>query len=577
MEFKAFAEHLESIAGVDSRLAKTSRVTNLLRETGGDETTLLFLQGRIYPAYAEEDVGMASKLVAKSIAASTGHSETEITDAWRERGDLGEVAQAKSLEQQQMTLFSETYTVQDVHQTFKDIAKTTGDGSIQTKIQLLAKLLNQTEGVTAKYIVRLALQDLRIGIGEGTLRDAIAWSFVEEANPNYDEETESINPESREAYQATIDAVQNSLDKTNDFYGTVQTAKNGLETLRAVTVTPGKPVKSMLAQRAKTLEEGFERAGKPCAFEYKYDGMRMQIHKTPEAFHIYTRSLEDVTEQFPEVKEAVYTHVDAATIVLDCEAVGYDAETERYMPFQHISQRIKRKYDIQRLSQELPVEIQVFDVFYQDGSEVLEKPYKERRKIIEKHVENAPKKIHPSKQRVTSSLEEAQAFFNDAKTDGQEGLIIKNVDSPYQPGNRVGHMLKYKATMDDVDGVIVKAEWGQGKRSGWLTSFTIAVRNEDEYDTVGKVATGLKEKPEEGFSFKELTEALQPNIVEQDGRNVEIAPKHVISVRFEEIQESPAYTSGYALRFPRFVAYRPDRSPQSATTLEEIEAQYESQ
>jgi DNA ligase-1 len=344
----------------------------------------------------------------------------------------------------------------------------------------------------------------------------------------------------------------------------------------------------MLAQRSKTLDDAFDTVGRPAAFEYKYDGIRMQIHYD-NSVHIFTRSLEDVTDQFPEVKEYVEEHVldseqfrdlpgeGNPSFVLDAEAVSYNAETKEYEPFQTISQRIKRKYNIEEHRRKHPVEVNVFDILYLNDEEYVDEPYEDRRELIESIISAEQYRMRLADQHVTDENEEAQSFFTEATERGNEGLIVKNLDGQYKPGSRVGYMLKYKATMDDLDLVIVGAEWGEGKRSGWLTSYKVACRDGDDYKTVGRVATGLKEKPEEGLSFGEMTELLEPLVVEEDGREVTVSPEVVIEVRFEEIQESPDYESGYALRFPRVISLREDRSPENSTTKEEVQAMFQQQ
>lgn len=591
MEFEVFAEYLADIEAKESRLYKTWHTSKLLKDISDDELhiVLLLLQSRIFPPYDERDVGLASKSVAKALAKATGHPEDEVTEAWKKQGDLGIVAEQLTENRHQQTLFNDSFTVKDVYETFVDIAESAGDGSEERKFDLYGKLITQLDGAAARYATRLAIQDLRVGIGEGTIRDAIAWAFLDEAKPNYDEGNQSIDPEDREVYEAAIEAVQSAVDKTNDFSYAANQAKKNLANLQSVSITPGKPVKVMLAQRSESLEDAFETVGRPAAFEYKYDGMRMQIHYKDGDIHIFTRSLEDVTKQFPEVKSYLEEHIldyaafqerldgDQPSFVLDAEAVSYNADTNEYEPFQTISKRIKRKYDIEKHRQEHPVEVNVFDILYLNGEELVDQPYRDRRETIDEIIEAERYRLCLADQITTNDVSDAEAFFQDALNRGDEGLMVKNIDGQYKPGSRVGYMLKYKSTMDDLDLVIVGAEWGQGKRSGWLTSYLIACRDGDEYETIGRVATGLKEKPEEGLSFKEMTELLQPHIVGEDGREVAVSPKVVIKVRFEEIQSSPDYESGYALRFPRVVGLRSDRSPEDSTTKQEIKNMYEKQ
>jgi len=332
----------------------------------------------------------------------------------------------------------------------------------------------------------------------------------------------------------------------------------------------------MLAQKVLSVKEAFKSVGKPAILEYKYDGFRMQIHKSSE-IKIFTRRLEDVTLQFPEVKEFVEKNIKADSCIIDCEAVGYNPETNTYTSFQNISQRIKRKYKIEELSIKLPVELNVFDLIYLDGEDYLSVPFLERRKKLESIIVEVPKKIVLSKKIITENEEEAETFFKKSIALGNEGLMFKNMHAFYKPGARVGSMVKYKSVMDPLDLVIIGAEWGEGKRSGWLTSFSIACVSDSEFLELGRVGTGLKEKKEEGLSFQELTELLKPLIIEEKGKDVKVKPEIVVSILFEEIQKSPSYNSGYALRFPRFTILRQDKNVDDVLNIEELEDIYYNQ
>src|SRR3989344_8222533 len=317
----------------------------------------------------------------------------------------------------------------------------------------------------------------------------------------------------------------------------------------------------MLFQKAHDIEDAFERVGKPCAFEYKYDGFRLQIHKKSGKITLYTRHLENVTKQFPEVVKYAETHIDADNFILEGEAVGFDPKTKKYKPFQFVSQRIKRKHDIEELSKKLPVELNIFEVIYLNGKNCIKEPYEKRREMIEKIIKEEKWKIIIAKQIVTSSEKDAKKFYEEALANGQEGTMAKNMKGIYKPGSRVGFGVKIKPTMDTLDLVIVGAQWGEGKRSKWLSSFTIACLDEDtgEYVELGNVGTGIKELEGEGVTFDQLTKLLQPLIIEDKGKTVKVTPKIVVEVDYEEIQKSPTNSSGYALRFPRVVNLREDK------------------
>jgi len=336
----------------------------------------------------------------------------------------------------------------------------------------------------------------------------------------------------------------------------------------------------MLAQKAKTIKEGFEMVGKPCAVEYKYDGFRLLIHKKGSEVILFTRRLENVTKQFPEVVDYIKKYVKGNSFILDSEAVGFNKKTKEYTSFQHISQRIKRKYDIEKRREECPVEVNVFDILYYNGNSMLDEPFSKRTEIIKKIVSNQKYKIVTSKQIITGDEKKAEEFFKKALKDHQEGVMMKSLDAYYKPGSRVGYMIKVKPEERDLDLVIVGAEYGTGKRSGWFSSFILACREGNRFLEIGKMGTGIKEKSAEevgGVSFNELTKMLKPLIIEEHGKEVKFKPKIVVSITYQEIQRSPTYSSGFALRFPRFTALRPDRMADDASTLKEVEKDFENQ
>jgi DNA ligase-1 len=285
--------------------------------------------------------------------------------------------------------------------------------------------------------------------------------------------------------------------------------------------------------------------------------------------------MENVTRQFPDVVKLVQDNVKAKECILDAEAVGLTKDG-KYLPFQQMSQRIKRKYDIEKTAKELPVCVCVFDILEKDGEPLVQTPFQERHKIIEQTI-NVTTYIKPAEQLITDDEKEATAFYEKSLKAGNEGVMMKRLDSVYKPGSRVGFGVKVKPVMETLDCVIVGAEWGEGKRSKWLASFTLAIKDGDEFLEIGKMGTGIKEKPEEGLSFGEMTEMLKPLVIEEKGKGVKTKPKIVVEINYEEIQKSPTYASGYALRFPRLVRLREDRGPNDVADLKEVENLYKGQ
>ena len=520
---------------------------------------MYLLQGDIYPEYDEKKIGISNQLAIKAISKATGTDSKKVVQEWKAIGDLGLVAEKFTLHKKQSTLHSHLLTTEKVLENFRKLPELEGKGTVNKKIGLITELLTSASPIEAKYLVRTLIGDLRIGVQESTIKESLSSAFF-----NKDKES------SRK--------IQDAIDKSNDVALIFDIAKKGkIKELEKVSLEVGKPIKAMLPKKVTTIKEGFKEVGKPCIIEYKYDGFRTIIHKQGDKILLFTRSLENVTKQFPEIVEYIKKYVKGNSFIIDSEAVGYDKKTKEYKPFQHISQRIKRKYNIEKLQKELPVEVNVFDILYYKGKSLLKEPFEKRTAIVRKIVENHPYKIICSKQITTSDEKKAKEFYKEALKDNQEGIMMKNMKSSYRPGRRVGNMVKMKPEEKDLDLVITGAEYGTGKRSGWLSSFILSCREEEKYLEIGKVGTGIKEKKEQGISFEELTKLLKPLITKEKGKDVKIKPKIVVTVTYQEIQKSPNYNSGFALRFPRFTALRPDKPLSEIASLKEIEKDFEKQ
>ncbi len=633
MKYSELVDVYEKLQGTTKRLEKTHFIAKLLSTTDADnlQRIMLLLEGRIYPAWDEREAGVASQMMIKAINAATGISANEIESDWKKTGDLGKTAEILITKKKQATLHKEELTVEKVFDNLRKLSAIKGAGSVDRKAQLIAELLAQAKPKEARYIVRTILQQLRVGTGSGTIRDAIAWAYFPKvvgvffkckcgewmpaaekclncgseietkyaiAAENFKEKnTLSIKSASdlknlqrydfiiaedentaREAYNHIMEKVQRAYDMTNDFaVVALKAKKRELKDDEEAEIEIGKPIKAMLALKVDTIAEGFEKAGKPLQAEFKFDGFRVQISKKGKDIRIFTRRLENVTRQFPDIAESVRSNVRGDNFILDAEAVGYDKRTNRYLPFQSISQRIKRKYDIEKMAEQFPVEVNVFDIIAYEGKSLINAPFEERRKLIEKIIMAEKRKLLPATAIITDSEERIEKLFEEAKEKGNEGLMLKNLKAPYKPGARVGYMLKYKRTMENLDLAIVKAEWGEGKRSKWLSSYTVACINNGKLLEIGKASTGLKEKPEEGLSFEEVTKLLKPLIIKEEGKEASVKPRIVIEVAYEEIQKSTTYNSGYALRFPRVLRLRDDKGAKDASTLSMVEQYYNEQ
>jgi len=639
MLFIELAELYQQLEKTTKRLEKTFILAKFLekvkykyekKEINEEELkNITYLsQGTIFPSYAEEELGISENLLIRAIAKSTGVSEDFVKEKWKEIGDLGQTAEFLVTKKKQVSLFTKQLTIQKVVENLRKASTLEGEGTIEKKISLVSELLTNVSPIEARYIARIILEELRIGVAAGIVRDAIAFAtmpltiplFVlcdncKEVVPFYDycvnckkdiNKKEWQNKENfekklkdikklkdkrkilifdniddaRKEFNKYIEIIQHSYDVSADFGEVFLKAIKGIEELEKIDIVVGKPIKVMLALKVNTISEAFEKVGRPAQIEYKYDGFRVLIHKTKDGkIKIFTRRLDDVTKQFPEIVEYVKKYVDGETFILDGEAVGFDIKTKKYRPFQEISHRIKRKYDIEKLAKELPVEVNLFDILYYNGEVLINKPLKERRKILEKIVKPIKWKIVLAKKLITDKEEEAEKFYNEALDMGEEGVMFKNLNAPYKPGARVGYMIKLKPGETSLDLVITGGEWGTGKRAKWLSSFILSCYDPSKnlFLEIGKVGTGIKEKKEEGLSFEELTNLLKPLIVEEKGIKVKIKPKVVVEVVYQEIQKSPTYSSGYALRFPRLVRLRPDKSIKDVDTIATIKKLYEEQ
>lgn len=559
MRYTELCEIYEELENSPSRLKKTEILASFLKKIKDEKhkEIIYLLQGKIFPDYNEKEMGISEKLAIKALSKSTGVSSKDIENLWKKLGDLGLVAEQITKEKKQSTLSSRELTTEKVLENLQKLPNLEGKGTVDKKISLISELLTSAKPKEAKYLIRTLLSDMRIGIGSGTLRDSIVEACLEKSKEN-------------------TEAVQDAYDKSTDWKLVFEEACKGIKNLKKTTLQPGKPVKVMLFLKEGTIEKGFERVGKPALLDYKYDGFRMMINKEENGkVKIFTRRLDEVTKQFPEVATYVKENIKAKSFILDSEAVGFSPKTKNYLPFQNISQRIKRKYDIEKIAEQLPVEINVFDILYYNGKSLIKTPFKERRRILEKIIKEKRYKLKLSEAIITNNPKRAEKFNEKALAAGQEGIMMKNLEAPYKPGARVGYGIKIKPQDKDFDLVIVEAEYGTGKRAGWLTSYTVACKSEKNLLEIGKVSTGLKEKEEQGLSFKELTKKLKPLIEKEKGRKVEVKPKLVVTVVYQNIQKSPTYASGFALRFPRITRLRPDRNPEDIATKKEIEKEYE--
>ena len=551
MNFNDLSLKLDEISQNSSLLRKVDIISELLSNSHEKDITniIYILQGKFAPEYEKIKLGISNKLILKSLSKVSGIDMGIIEKMWADVGDIGQLSYDIIKSKKQNNLFNDKLMTSELIEQLNKMSKLEGKGSTEEKIKILIKLYSKSEANSVKYITRMCIQDMRIGAGFGVIRDSISKSF---------------NIEKK--------IIQSSYDIYPDIANIAHLIKrNGINFSKNIKMSPGKPIKVMLFQKAKDVESSFEKLGKELSAEYKYDGFRLQIHRNNDEIKLFTRNLEEVSKQFPDIISIVKSNIKSKNFIIDCEAIGINRKNGSWMPFQKVSRRIKRKYDIDKIIDEIPISLRIFDIIYEDNNLINTKFY-ERRKILENIVKHKKDYIELSELIITNSSDELNKFYKKSLKDGAEGIMLKNLSGIYKPGSRVGFGLKMKPTMENLDLVITGAEWGTGKRANWLSSFELSCKNKDNFLTIGKMGTGIKEKDEEGVSFGHLTKLLTKFIISESGKTVKLKPGIIVEVAYEELQKSENYNSGYALRFPRFVRLREDLSLDDVDDLTKIKS-----
>ena len=555
MRYSSLVGLYEELESTTKRLEKIDILSKFLKKIETDKLRIIvyLAEGRIFPEWDKRKIGFSERLMFKALNLGSGESIDKIEKLFREKGDLGLVAEEIFGKKKQSNLGNKILDVDKIFENIRKLAELEGKGTVNRKIQLITELLSNANGKEAKYIVKTVLENLRIGVSSGIIRDSIAKTF-------------DLNPGEIEA----------AADLSGDYGEVAELAKSG--NLKSVKIKVGKPIKCMLALLAQDVDDAFKALGEKVQLENKIDGFRLQCHFNGSEVKLFTRSMENVTPQFPDVVSYVKNNIKAKDYILDAEAVGYNPKTKKYLPFQAISQRIKRKYDIIDMSKKFPVELHVFDVLYCNGRNLMDESLHNRRQILEKIINEKKKEIVLTEKLVTDNKKSAAKFFDNVLKRGFEGVMVKNLESIYRPGRYVNGWMKLKNILEPLDLVIVRADYGEGKRTGWLTSYTVACRKGNEFLEVGKVSTGVKEKEvelnnssPENLTYKEMTKILKPLIIETKGNEVTLKPKIVIEVAYEEIQVSQKYQSGFGLRFPRVIGLRIDKSLKEISDIKLVE------
>jgi len=580
LKYSSIAEAYEKIEATTKRLEMTDYLVEILKETPTSliDKVVYLTQGKLYPDFVGIEIGIAEKLAVRAVARAAGHREKDIEEDMQKTGDLGETTQKFMEKKTQVSFFPKPLTVEKVYEMLDKIANSTGSGSVDLKLGLLAGLLSDASPSEAKYIVRTVTGSLRLGIADMTVLDALAVAFG--------------------GGKETRDQLERAYNISSDLGRVARiVAEEGIGGIKKFKVLPGEPIRPMLAERLSSSAEILEKLGGKCIAEYKYDGERIQAHKKKDEVILFSRRLENITDQYPDGVEYVRKHVRAEEAIVEAEAVAVDPETGEMKPFQELMHR-RRKYGIKEAMEEYPITLFMFDVLYVDGKDLTLQPYPVRHKHLKKVIEQTDN-VKVAESIIAEDPEQLELFFEKTVESGSEGIMCKsmNQDSVYQAGARGWLWIKYKRDYrsemtDTVDLVVVGAFHGRGKRAGTYGAFLLAAYDPDKdvFETVTKVGTGFTDADLEKLPKmlkKHQISHKHPRVDSTIEMDVWFEPAVVIETRGAEITLSPIHTcamnviraaSGLAIRFPRFTGkYRVDKSAEDATTIKEIVEMYRSQ
>jgi DNA ligase-1 len=578
MRFSEFAKALEELEGVSSRNRMVELLAELFGKLGANEIgpAIYLLQGRVAPLYEPVEFGMSGKLLVRAIARAGGVKDEEVEKLGKKMGDLGKAAEDVASNCKSLPVGKagnsnrENLSVEQVHGKLLEVARTGGGGSVEGKVEKVAELLSEVDPLSARYIVRVVLDTLRLGFSDMTMLEGLSWMI--------------------DGTKQHKDAIEKVYNIRPDLAYIAETVKaKGLSGLGHVKPTVGTPILMARGERLTSGKDIIEKIGK-CAVDAKIDGFRLQIHfnRLKGTVRLFTRNLEDATAMYPDVVAGIREQIMAKEVIFEGEAVGYNEKTGEFLPFQETVQR-KRKYGITEKALEIPLKLMCFDLLYKDGEVLLEKPYVARREMLEKVVKKG-EALRMVQQKIVETPEELEEFFQEAISRGLEGVMAKRLDGVYQAGGRGWNWIKYKRSYagkleDTIDAVVMGYDLGQGKRVGFgIGALLLGIYNskKDVFETISKMGTGLTDK-----EWKEMRKVLgalavdeRPRRYEVDksqGVDVWVKPKVVVQVRADEITRSPVHTAGkteedlgYALRFPRLEIIRKDKTPEDATSAKEI-------
>ena len=579
MDFADIAITFDRLESTSARLEMTDILAEFFSRCPAKELrSIIYLsQGKLHPDFYGVELGMADKLVLKAISLTSGKPDAVVEELWLKTGDPGQVAEQLITKKKQMTLFSEPLTLDRVIKSLTLIETAEGKDSQDRKMKHLASLLHDSGPLEARYLCRIVTGRMRVGASTMTILDALAITYA----------TKESRPEIERAFNVTCDLglVAETL------------ATDGMEGISKIKVTVGDPVKVMLAERLPSIAEVVEKMGGECAIEYKYDGIRAQVHIGKDSVKIYSRRLEDLTPNFPDIAEAVKAHFKGTEAIIEGECVAVDSETGYMQSFQEVTHR-RRKHGMSDAVKEIPVRIFMFDILYVDGKDMTNVPYLQRREAIKEWFDISDN-VQMSTMRIVHSVQEAEDFFEDAVNARCEGVMAKSIadTSIYRAGSRGFLWIKYKkdyqeSLTDSFDLTVVGAFYGMGKRAGKYGALLMATYDPEtgRYGTVCKLGTGfddafLDNLPNllDMYKSPEIPQSLDAKMQP----DVWFQPAVVLEVVAAEITLSPNHTAGLGvlkedtgigIRFPRFTGrVRDDKGPDQCTTVQEIIEMYEMQ
>lgn len=573
MKFIDVAQSFDQIEKESSRIKITELLSDLLKQaTPSQASTIAYLSlGDLHPTYVGTKFNFADKSMIKVLARLLDVSEQTVKTKSSKLGDLGLVA---------AEIEKKSHAELSLHQVGKELdefAAISGEGAIQEKERKLLEIFTQLDSVSIKYVVRIILGKLRLGFSDMTLLDAFSWMYAGD---------KSIRKELEEAYNVCVDI--GLIIKI--------LKEDGIKGIKSIGILPGIPVRPAAAERLPDAKSIFEKLGK-CVAQPKLDGFRLQVHinktHTKHEVHFFSRNLQDMSEMFPDLKAAAL-HLDVKTLVAEGEAISYDVETGTFLPFQETVKR-RRKYDIEKMAENFPLKLYLFDILYLNGVSFLDKTHEDRRekllKLIKEEKVAKTAVIHAIEETEINNAKELDEYFEQNVSAGLEGVVVKKTDSVYQAGKRNFNWVKFKRQEsgeleDTIDCVILGYYAGRGKRASFgIGALLVGIYNkhEDMFQTIAKIGTGLTD--EEWRDQKKTCDKIK---VQSKPHNIQCAkelypdvwvdPEIICMIRADEITLSPLHTAGktekklgYALRFPRLMGYRPDKSATEATEIKEIE------